>query len=371
MVETTSNPKSFSKIVDQVKELLNLGPQNLFGIDIGLSSVKIAEIKWSKNKVKILKFGYKELPEAAIIDDEIQKPEEIVQAMQDLLKELKIGSINCCLGLEGPNMVTKRLQLAGGKKEEVEDQVYWEGEQYFPFSMEECSFGFQILGENEAGGVDVIVGAGKNTVVANFKDLIEKAGLKLKIIDLGVISVTNVFEYVYYDLIAKSQDAYLILDMGAQKTSFIVFKNKGINFCKEIPIGGVIITEEILRQMGVNYLEAEDLKKGGDQDGNLPEEVLTIMEEMIESFFTEIKKSLDFYISSTGEDTLKTCYVTGGNALIPNILPALEDYIELKVEFLDLKNAFDWDKNITDEMKDFINYRGASAIGLAMRTPRD
>ena len=52
----------------------------------------------------------------------------------------------------------------------------------------------------------------------------------------------------------------LFLILGAQKTEFIIYKNQTIVFTKEISVGGVMITEEIQRQMGVNYEEAEDFK---------------------------------------------------------------------------------------------------------------
>ena len=35
---------------------------------------------------------------------------------------------------------------------------------------------------------------------------------------------------------------------------------------KDIPIGGVLLTEEIQRTMGVSYEEAEDLKINGDDN---------------------------------------------------------------------------------------------------------
>ena len=60
-------------------------------------------------------------------------------------------------------------------------------------------------------------------------------------------------------------------------------------------LGGGAITEEIQRQMGVKYSEAEDLKKSGDEKGNLPEEILKIIENVLNLFLQEIQKTYDFY----------------------------------------------------------------------------
>lgn len=357
-------------VKDQIKDLLKMGPRHYVGVDIGLNSVKIAEVKHTKDKIKLMKFEWEPLPEGALIEDEIQKPEEIIEALEKCIERGKFDAQYMVLGLFGPNVVSKRLQLAGGSDEEIEDQVHWEGEQYFPFSMDECSFGFQVYGENEGGGVDVIVGAGKNDVVLSFKDMVEKTNLKLKVADLNCFAVSNVFELVNREKIEESEETFLLLDIGAQKISFIIYKKGGVSFSKEIPLGGVIITEEIQRQMGVNYSEAEDLKKSGED--NVPEEILDIIDEIVESFFSEIKKTLDFFISSTGEEELKSCYVTGGSSLIPNLLEGLGGLLEIEVELLDPFLEIDWnEKNITKDKIEYIKYNGVSAIGLAMRTPKE
>ena len=50
--------------------------------------------------------------------------------------------------------------------------------------------------------------------------------------------------------------------------------------------------------MGVNYYEAEDLKINGDESGNLPEEILEIIDDVVESFFAEIKKTKYFDVNN-------------------------------------------------------------------------
>ena len=58
-------------------------------------------------------------------------------------------------------------------------------------------------------------------------------------------ALTNVFEHVLKDKFTKSKTSFLLMDIGAQKTEFIIYKENSIVFTKEIPIGGSMITEEI------------------------------------------------------------------------------------------------------------------------------
>ncbi|MDC1173810.1 type IV pilus assembly protein PilM [Bacteriovoracaceae bacterium] len=362
-----------SNIIDSFKNMLSLGPKSVFGIDIGLSAVKVAQIDISGSEeepsYKLVKYASVALPEGAIIEDEIQKQEEIVEAIKEAVSTAGIKEKFACLGLTGPNTVVKHLQLPGGDEEEIEDQVLWEAEQYLPFDIENSSISFHNVGENEGGGLDVVVAAARNDIIQSFIELVEGAGFKVKIADLGMISVINAFEYIEADKFEEETDSYLVLDLGAQKTAFMIYKNGTVIFTKEINVGGVMITEEIQRQMGVNYIEAEDLKVTGDESGNLPEEILAIVDDVIEAFFSEIKKTMDFYVSSTSDESLASCFITGGSIQIPGILEGLEALLGVEVSVINPFEKMDYDsKKISEEEINDIAYRGVSVIGLAMRS---
>ncbi len=362
----------FQQLINTASGLFNSDGNAIMALDIGLSAVKVAEIKPKQNRSKytLLSYASVPLPEGAIIEDEIQKPEEIVNAIKQAISQANIKVSGCCFALAGPNTFVKKLSLAGGSDEEIEDQVMWESEQYLPFESEGASIDFHVVGENEGGGVDVIVAATKNDVVNNFKEIVDKSGLKAKIVDLGVLAVTNVFELVMKEKLKEPSQSFLILDIGAQKTFFVIYKNYMIVFAKEINMGGVNITEEIQRRMGINYYEAEDLKITGDENGNLPEEILEIIDEIVVLFFSEVKKTLDFYISSTSDESLAGCCVTGGGGLMPGILEGLEALIGVDVSILNPFDKIEYNKKSFSEKEiSEIVYKGASAIGLAMRAP--
>ncbi len=370
-MSTPFDPKKvIDDLVEQIKDSLKLGPRNLVGIDIGFSAIKIVELKKSKkNSYELVRHAFVPLPEGALIEDEIQNAEQITETITRAYKSGKFSTPNVCLGLWGPNTIARRLQLAGGTSEEIEDQVVWEAEQYIPFDVEDSSISFHIIGENEGGGVDVVVAAARKDVIDSFKDLITNAGLKVKIVDLIQISLVNVFEKVAAEDLAQAErSSWVLLDIGAQKTEFLIYKNGMISFAKQINIGGLMITEEIQRQMGVNYKEAEDLKITGDDKGNLPEEIVEIIDAVIESFFGELKKTLDFYISSTSDEAFTGCYITGGSSQIPGLLEGLEALLGFQVRILNPLDVISYDEADyeEEEINDLV-YRGVSVIGLAMR----
>lgn len=357
-------------IKDKIGETFYVGPRGIIGVDIGISAIKMAEVsKQSDGTFKIINYSSTELPEGTIIEDEIQKEDEILKALQIGIKELGSSSRFACVGISGPNTLIKRLQLAGGTVEEIEDQVVWEAEQYLPFPIDEGNISFSVIGENQGGGVDVVIGAAKKSVVNAFKEIIERSSLKVKIIDHCAAATINVFENVMdSDSITKGK-TWILMDLGAQKTHFMIYKNGILVFFKEINIGGLTITEEIQRQMGVNYNEAESLKISGDGSGNIPEEIVEIINQVLDTFFSELKKTIDFWVSSTSEEAFDGCILTGGGAQIPGFSEALQELLETEVQVLNPFTAMSYNKNnISDDVINDIAYRGVCAIGLAMRS---
>lgn len=355
-------------IFDALKELAGAKSENVVGIDIGLSAVKVAEMSVNGDSIKLEKYASVKLPEASFIEDEIQKSGDIVDALNEALKKAGIKEKNACLGLFGPNTIVRKLSLAGGSDEEVEDQVLWEAEQYLPFPVEDSNLDHFIVRENEGGGVDTVVAAVRNDVLINFSEIISDAGLKFKIADISTLAMSNIFEYVMGDEIDENENSsHAILDFGAQTTKCIIYKHGMPIFTKEITVGGAAVTEEIQRQLGVNYYEAEDLKTSSDEETGLPEEVAQIANDVSDSIILEVKKTIDFYVNSTSDDTLQNCYVTGGTIRLPSLLENLSDSLGLNVSVLNPFRVIEYSKSFSEDELNEIAYCGMTAMGLGIR----
>lgn len=363
--------KILAGLMDKFNELkVYFEKGQLIGIDIGLSALKVSvlsEIK--KGRYRLEKYQSIPLSEAAIIEDDVQKPDELIDVLKTIIKKQKIQKKIACIGLGGPNTVTKRLQVPDGVQDDVEDNIMWESEQYIPFGADDAEISFSILGRiEEQDIVDAIVGAAKVDVIERYMEYIKEAGLSVKVVDLNVFSIVNIFELTFEDRLDQlSDDGAIIIDLGAQYTSVVVYKNGGPILSKEIGIGGVLLTEEIQRTMGVSYEEAEDLKIHGDDNGNLPEEIVGILEVHIEKLMEELKKVLNFYIAAGSSEQVSYCFITGGSSRLPGIKESLQDLIELDIEEINPFEVMDISKKISEDELDEIASCGLVSLGLGMR----
>lgn len=369
MVDISSiNNVKMDDMVERVKGLFGIKNSSVIGLDIGLSAVKMAEVEVSGNNFKLVRFAKVMLPEGTLIEDEIQRDEDLKAAIEEAYRELGSKNKQVCIGFFGQNSVVRKIQLPGGTPDEIEDQVVWEAEQYLPFPVDESYLDQFILGENEGGGVDVVVAAVRKELLTNYKDLVESTGLKVKIADIGALAISNVFELAYSDFLEKNQHvSWLLIDFGAQKTTCVIYKNNSPIFIKELPVGGIMITEEVQRKLGVNFNEAEDLKIIVDENGNVPEEIKEIIDDMAQKFVEEIKKMVDFYQNSTSDDSLTTCFITGGNQHLVSLIDLISQNLGMEIEIINPFKVIEVSKNFSDEDIQYIAHCGVVALGLAMR----
>jgi len=353
---------------DQLDDLISkLNPGTIFGVDLGAHSIKVCELSGTTGNFKLERFGVFTLSEAALIEDEVQKSSEIIEGIQEAIKSAGIKSKTACIGLFGPNTMTKRLNAPEGTKEEIEDHIMWEAEQYITFGADESEIDFSIIGENEGGGKDAIVAAAKTDVVNSFLLLLKEAKINAKLIDLNVLALSNTFEEIFKKNIVEYSTGTLILDFGAQSTKIIVYKRGGPIFTKEIAVGGGLITEEIQRQMGVSYEEAEDLKTSVDDKGNLPEEILNIINAQIDQQIAEVRKNINFYVTQGSAEKVNYCFVTGGGSLAPGLIDKLSVVSGLAVERLDPFSVFKVDEKKIGQNLEQLAAISSVVIGLAMR----
>ncbi|MBL6988923.1 MAG: type IV pilus assembly protein PilM [Bacteriovoracaceae bacterium] len=362
---------SLKSLIGGLKNSLRLAPNKIIGFDVGSSSIKIAELHAaSGDSFKLVNFYTVSLPEGSISEDEILRKDEIVEVIKEAIEASGVSNCSACIGLSGSGTLIKKLQLAGGNSDEIDDQILWEIEQYLPFEIDDAAVSYDVLGENMGGGVDAIVAAAKEDLVTSYKALLEEADMPVRIVDMDAFALINIFEHAYLtnEEQSNSSKSWVLIDFGAQKTKFMVYRDKAVVFLKELSIGGVLITEEIQRKLGVNYFEAEDLKTKGDEDGNLPEEILSIIDENLAAMLVELKKTIDFYVNSTSDEAIEGAYITGGNSLIPGLLEDLEANLGVEVNILNPFERIDYDrKKFDEEAISSIAYIGTVALGLGMR----
>ena len=158
-------------------------------------------------------------------------------------------------------VITKKIMLpAGLREEEMELQVESEANQYIPFSLDEVSLDFCVIGPSptSAGDVEVLIAATRKDRVQDRQGLAEAAGLKPVVLDIESHASRLAMSRVVAALPNEGNDALVALfEIGADTTSLKVLRDDEMLYDRDQAFGGSQLTQLISRQYGFSFEEAE------------------------------------------------------------------------------------------------------------------
>ncbi|MBW8315209.1 MAG: pilus assembly protein PilM, partial [Hydrogenophaga sp.] len=157
-------------------------PAPLLGIDVSSSSVKLVELSRNRSGDLVLeRCAIEPLERGWITDGNIEKFDEVAEAVRRVVRKSGSKTKNVAMALPASAVITKKIVLPGGLSEkELEAQVESEANQYIPFSLDEVSLDFCVVGPsaNSVGDAEVLIAASRKEKVSDRQGLAEAAGLK-------------------------------------------------------------------------------------------------------------------------------------------------------------------------------------------------
>jgi type IV pilus assembly protein PilM len=122
-----------------------------------------------------------------ITDGQIEKFDEVAEAVRKVVAKSGTRTKQVVMAMPQSAVITKKIMLpAGLREEEMELQVESEANQYIPFSLDEVSLDFCVIGPSasSAGDVEVLIAASRKERVQDRQGLAEAAGLKPVVLDI-------------------------------------------------------------------------------------------------------------------------------------------------------------------------------------------
>lgn len=306
-------------------------PPPLLGIDISSSSIKLVELGQDKAGAWVLeRCAIEPLERGWIADGNIEKFDEVAEALKRVVKKCGTRTRNVALALPSSAVITKKIVLPGGlSDEELAAQVEIEANQYIPFSLDEVSLDFCVIGPNKnaASDVDVLLAASRREKVQDREGLAEAAGLKPMVVDVESHASRLAAGRLTALLPNQGQDAIVALfELGALTTSMQVLRNEEVLYDRDQAFGGAQLTQQIVRQYGFSQTEAEVKKRSGDLPDDYPSSVL---KPFVENIAQEIGRALQFFFTSTPYNRVDHILLAGGSAS----LSGLSDMVTLHTGF--------------------------------------
>ncbi|MCK9227713.1 MAG: type IV pilus assembly protein PilM [Syntrophorhabdaceae bacterium] len=308
-----------SFVISQIDELV--------GIDIGTTSIKVCSLANTKGVLSIRNIVRKTYEQELISDGHIVDVDFLARELEDIFRENGIKSKNVACAVSSYSVISKKITMPQTEEDALENMISVEVENAIPFPMKDIYYTHAVIGpdEEKPSMMNVKIVAVKREIVDAYIAAFNMAGLNLQILDVDMFGISNVVELVY----APRGYSVLVVDIGASVTNIAILNGENIEFTREILMGGKYLTSQIQKSIKVGYSDAEEKKITADA------EVTYLFEDFIFNISSEINKTVRFYLATKPKENIGKIFVTGGSSLLPGIKEKIVDETGIPVEVID------------------------------------
>jgi type IV pilus assembly protein PilM len=344
--------------------------KGLVGLDLGSAAVKLVELRERKGEYHLERLGVEPLSPEAIVDGSIMDSSLVVDAIHRLNDQTRVKATSYATSLSGHSVIIKKIQVPAMGEDELAESIQWEAEQYIPFDINDVRLDYVVLGDGgDRDTMEVLLVAVKRDKVNDYTSVISQTGKTPALVDVDAFAIQNAYE-ANYDLDPLKSVA--LVNMGAAVTNINVIARGNTVFWRDISFGGNQFTEALQRELNLSFEQAEALKRGEAQGRFSAADVRQVLDDVSAEMAGEIRKTFDFYTTTTAEGSVDELVLSGGCALTPGLEQVLRDRFQVPVERMNplrrvryRESEFDstWLQSIAPML--------AVAVGLAVRRVGD
>lgn len=340
-------------------------PQEIFGLDIGSSAVKVVQLGEAGGAYSLRAFATTPLLPNTIVDGTIKDAPTVINAIRETVAKAGIKTPQAAIGICGRELIIKKVQIPQMPAKEVHDAVQLEAEHHIPFSIEDVFLDYHPVGQHD-GVMDLILVAVKRSKVTEYVGVVEEADLEATIVDVDGFALGNQFEF---NTPQDTPDAVALIDIGASVMKTNVVRSGSTIFARDIPFGGNNYTQAIAQRLQVPFVQAEAAKLGKDV-GVKWEALVPALETVSRELSLEVQRTFDYFASTAESERIGKIVLAGGCSQLLGLSEYLSSTWGIPVEVARPLERIQIDPSLAAEVA-AAGPSLAVAVGLSLRRPGD
>ncbi|MCK5801825.1 MAG: type IV pilus assembly protein PilM, partial [Lentisphaeria bacterium] len=346
--------------------------ERILAIDIGATSIKVGEFEYpDKETVSLIRFAHREYEEELT---EASRSVVVAGLLRQMLMENRFTPKRALVSISGQSAFTRfvRLPPFAADESRIRQIVEFEARQNVPFPMNEVIWDYQLIASENEDDMDVLFVVIKNDVVEQMTAAVQAVGLDPILVDVAPAACFNAARANHIG----EEDCVMILNIGGRSTNLLF--SDGIRFfARTIPIAGHSITQQIGKEFGIGFAEAEELKRrhgfvalGGayaEPESEVAAAVSKIIRNVMARLHGEINRSISVYRAQQKGNRPVKLYLTGGSSSMTYTNNFFEEKLRMDVEYLNPFGVVQLGPEINKQELEAVAHMFSEVIGLGLR----
>lgn len=308
----------------------------LFGLDIGLNSIKVMQVEPKKGlNFEVIGYGKASYEESWINKGKIINFEGIASVIKKMFESSLTGSITTkrvAFSVPATHTFSRIITLPKEVADkDTADAVLTEIEQYLPSPLSELYVDYSII-DSSKNERRVLAVASQKKIIDSYMQLADILGLEVIAVEPTTSASNRLF-----NLTDQHKVPSVLIDFGPNSTDITVFDNNLV-VTGTITGGGEHYTNAIKSALNVTDQEAHTIKtKYGLNRSKKQTEIKLALKPYTEELVKEIKRMIRYYEERVNDQQKKIGQVVtlGGGSNIPGLTDYLTELLRLPVHTCD------------------------------------
>jgi type IV pilus assembly protein PilM len=336
----------------------NKKPDYFLGIDFGARSIKAVELEFNKNRASLVNYGWVNLhnTQEAVNLASSDNSQRLSGALGSLLQSFQPKSQVVTVAIPSFNGLVLMVDFPIMGEEDLAQAIQLEANKYIPAPIEEVNISWEIVKNarpTKAGMMKVILVAAPKSEVKYYNSLFSKTGLAVEALELEPFALVR-------SLIGNDRGKFIIADIGANTTSLSLVENGTVYVSRSLDVGGVSITNAMVKNLKIPFEEALQLKESGE---NFLTGQKKIQFPAIDYMVNEIKG----IVAARDDNKLDAVILAGGTARLTGLTDIFSQMTGLNVIVGNPWSHIQYDGAVAKSLDQATGPAFAVAVGLAAR----
>jgi len=240
--------------------------QNVIGLDIGTSLIKMVEIRSARSGLQLTGIGVRPTPPGVIDNGIIVDSETLSAALRGMLATMGTKSRRVVSSVASQSsLVVRPIEVPKSTSEELADMMQWEVERYIPFAASEVIMDFKPLVDPEqlppdAQNMEVLLAVAQEDMINAYVESLESAGLDPIALDIEPLAAARSLIDINADQGAYDETIAL-LNVGCTTSEISVVRRGQLALTRPMPWAGDSLTRAIGETLGHGREDAERMKR--------------------------------------------------------------------------------------------------------------
>lgn len=345
------------------------------GVDIGTSSVKIAELVSESGRWKLQNYGLYELHGADGAADTARTvmdlpDEQISQAIAEVVRTAGMKGHDAVASISSSATFATVIELPYTTEEDLAKTVPLEARKYIPVPLDQVVLDWSIIGVGGKDGgpmpaqpaagttVEVFLAAVPKDETARYQRIMKAAGLNLVALELENSSLVRA-------ILGNDLSPTAILNIGGRSTSIVIVSRGYERLSHNYEIGGYEMTKAVATALGISPDQAEALKHRYGLIDSPENRARAGILPLVDMMVFETRKTIESYERSRNQ-RISRVVVVGGLANMPGLTGYMKQKIDRDILVGNVFARLIYPTELTPLVQTLSN-TFAIAIGAAMR----